>query len=64
MSRRLTRLLILLALIVAGILIWNKVRIVFWIHMTWWQLGLFFLAVAVVVFLILDFLVDRVRRRR
>ena len=64
MSRNLTRLLIIVALVAAGILIWNKVRIVFWVRLEWWQLLLLFLAVAFVIFIVLDFLVDLVTRRR
>ncbi len=64
MSRRLTRVLIWVALVLAGLLLWNKVRIVFWVHLTWWQLGLLFLAIAFALFLILDWLVDRVQVRR
>ncbi|MGQ9585695.1 MAG: hypothetical protein ACUVXG_09875 [Anaerolineae bacterium] len=64
MPRRLTRLLIVVALVLAAILLWNKVRIVFWVHLTWWQLGLLFLAIAFVLFLLLDWLVDQVQVRR
>ncbi|MBC7223575.1 MAG: hypothetical protein H5T59_04755 [Anaerolineae bacterium] len=64
MSRRLTRILILLSLALAGLLFWNKVRIVFWMHLNVWQLLLLFLAVAFVLFLLLDLLVDVVAGRR
>lgn len=64
MSRRLMRILILLALALAGLLLWNKVRIVFWVRLDWWQLLLLFVAVAFIVFLLLDLLVDVVAGRR
>lgn len=62
MSRRLTRTLILVSLALAGLLLWNRVRIVFWVHLHWWQLLLLFLAVAFV--LLLDLLVDVAAGRR
>ncbi|MGQ9715492.1 MAG: hypothetical protein ACUVST_12130 [Anaerolineae bacterium] len=64
MSRRLTRTLILVSLALAGLLLWNKVRIVFWVHLHWWQLLLLFLAVAFVLLLLLDLLVDVAAGRR
>lgn len=64
MSRRLTRILILIALALAALLLWSKVRIVFWVHLDVWQLLLLFGAVALVLFLLLDLLVDVVAGRR
>lgn len=64
MSRRLTRTLILVSLTLAGLLLWNRVRIVFWVHLHWWQLLLLFLAVAFVLLLLLDLLVDVAAGRR
>ena len=64
MSRRLTRLLIIVALVAAGMIIWNKVRIVFWVHLTWWQLLLLFLGIALLIFWILDMVVDTITKRR
>ena len=64
MSRRLTRILVLLALALAALLLWNKVRIVLWVHLDAWQLMLLFLAVAFLLFLLLDLLVDVVAGRR
>ncbi|MGQ9458852.1 MAG: hypothetical protein ACUVXH_14025 [Anaerolineae bacterium] len=64
MSRRLTRTLILVSLALAGLLLWNRVRIVFWVHLHWWQLLLLFLAVAFVLLLLLDLLVDVAAGRR
>ncbi len=64
MSRRLTRILIFVALTLAGLLVWNKVRIVLWVHLDVWQLILLLVAVAFVLFLLLDLLVDVVAGRR
>lgn len=64
MSRRLTRTLILVSLTLAGLLLWNRVRIVFWVHLHGWQLLLLFLAVAFVLLLLLDLLVDVAAGRR
>lgn len=64
MSRRLTRILVLVALALAALLLWNKVRIVFWVHLEVWQLAFLFLVVAFVLFLLLDLLVDVVAGRR
>jgi hypothetical protein len=64
MSSRLTRFLIIAALVAAGMIIWSKVRIVFWVHLTWWQLLLLFLGIALVIFWILDTVVDTITKRR
>jgi hypothetical protein len=58
--RRVTqRLLWALAFVIAFALIWRKVRIVFLIHLTFWQLLLLFLGLAVAIYLVFDFLLGR-----
>ncbi|NLE76114.1 MAG: DUF4175 domain-containing protein [Chloroflexi bacterium] len=64
MRERASRWLVAAALLVAGVLIWNRVRIVLWVRLTPWQLLLLFLVVAGVVFVILDLVWGLVRGRR
>ncbi|MEM3434488.1 MAG: hypothetical protein QXP27_10010 [Candidatus Methanomethyliaceae archaeon] len=64
MRKPVTRVLILTALLAVALLLWSKVRIVFWVHLDVWQLLLLFGAVALVLFLLLDLLVDVAAGRR
>ena len=61
--QRVSRSLIwMLALGLALILIWRKLRIVVLVHVTWWQLVLLFVGLAVAIYLIFDVILDRARR--
>jgi len=61
--KRISRsLLWVLALGLALTLLWRKMRLVVLVHVTWWQLGLLFLGLAVAIYLIFDVLLDRSRR--
>ena len=51
-----------LALGLALTLLWRKMRLVVLVHVTWWQLVLLFLGLAVAIYLIFDVLLDRVRK--
>lgn len=51
-----------LALVLALILLWRKLRIVVLVHVTWWQLVLLFVGLAVVIYLVFDVLLDRLHR--
>jgi len=62
MKRTSRSLLWVLALGLALTLLWRKARLVVLVHVTWWQLFLLFLGLAVVIYLIFDVLLDRVRR--
>ena len=62
MKRTSRSLLWALALGLALTLLWRKLRLVVLIHVTWWQLVLLFLGLALVIYLIFDVLLDRVRR--
>ena len=55
--RKLTkRLLWGLAFVFAFILIWQKIRIVVWIHATFWQLLLLFVGLAFAIYLVFEWL--------
>lgn len=55
--RKLTRRLLLgLAFVFAFILIWQKIRIVVWIHATFWQLLLLFVGLAFAIYLVFEWL--------
>jgi hypothetical protein len=63
MNMRRSRLFIWgLALLLALVLLWRKLRIVVLVHVSWWQLVLLFLGLAVIIYLVLDVLLDRLRR--
>ena len=59
MRRIARRLLWALALALAAILVWRKVRIVVWVHASLWQLLLLFLGLAVGIYLVLELLLSR-----
>ena len=48
------RLLIALALVFAFVLIWRRVRIVFLVHVHFWQLALLFLGLAAAIYVIFE----------
>ncbi|MCG2768505.1 MAG: hypothetical protein ABIK79_13960 [Chloroflexota bacterium] len=62
MKRTSRSLLWVLALGLALTLLWRKMRLVVLVHVTWWQLVLLFLGLAVAIYLIFDVLLDRARR--
>lgn len=62
MRPRYRSLLFTIALVIALYLVWRKVRFVFFIPLTPWQFALLLLIIAVVIFLLLDHLVNRTRR--
>jgi hypothetical protein len=49
------------ALVIALYLVWRKVRIVFFVPLTPWQFALLLLIIAVIIFLLLDHLLNRSR---
>ncbi|UCC77725.1 MAG: hypothetical protein JSW37_05015 [Anaerolineales bacterium] len=53
------RLLRALALLFALVLIWRKVRIVFFVHVDLWQLALLFLILALAIYLVFESLLGR-----
>jgi hypothetical protein len=59
MQRRGGSLLTAIALLVTLWLIWNKLHIVVLVNIPWWGL----LLIGLVVFLVIDYLLDRVLRR-
>jgi hypothetical protein len=61
MRARSRSLLFTIALVVAFYLVWRKVRIVFIVPLTPWQFALLLLVIAVVIFLVLDHLLNRSR---
>jgi len=61
MRPRYRSLLFTIALVVALYLVWRKVRFVFIIPLTPWQFALLLLVIAVIIFLLLDHLVNRTR---
>lgn len=61
MRARSRSLLFTIALVIALYLVWRKVRIVFIVPLTPWQLALLLLVIAVVIFLLLDHLFHRTR---
>lgn len=58
-KRRLTNLLLGIAFAIAFWLIWSKLRIVVWVHMSPWMLLGVMVALAVAIFLVLDHLFNR-----
>lgn len=64
MRRHSRSLLFTIALVVALYLVWRKVRFVFIVPLTPWQFGLMLLIIAVVIFLLLDHLLNRTRASR
>ena len=52
-----------LAFVFAFVLIYRKIRIVMFVHVTFWQLALLFLGLAFAIYLIMEVLVDKLRRR-
>jgi hypothetical protein len=48
-----------LALLFALVLIWRKVRIVFFVHVDLWQLALLFLILALAIYLVFESLLGR-----
>jgi hypothetical protein len=63
MHRATKRLLWGLALVFAFVLLWRKIRIVMFVHVTFWQLGLLFLGLALAIYLIMEVAVDKLRGR-
>jgi hypothetical protein len=61
MRARSRSLLFTIALVIALYLVWRKVRIVFIVPLTPWQLALLLLVIAVVIFLLLDHIFNRTR---
>lgn len=61
MRARSRSLLFTIALVIALYLVWRKVRIIFIVPLTPWQLALVLLIIAVVIFLLLDHLFNRTR---
>ena len=61
MHRATKRLLWGLALVFAFVLLWRKIRIVMFVHVTFWQLGLLFLGLALAIYLIMEVAVDKLR---
>jgi len=61
MRARYRNLLFTIALVVAFYLIWRKVHFIIFIPLTPWQFALLLLIIAVVIFLVLDHLVNRTR---
>ncbi len=54
-------LLFTIALVIALYLVWRKVRFVFIVPLTPWQFALLLLVIAVIIFLLLDHLINRTR---
>jgi len=63
MHRATKRLLWALALVFAFVLLWRRIRIVMFVHVTFWQLGLLFLGLALAIYLIMEVAVDKLRGR-
>lgn len=61
MRPRYRSLLFTIALVIALYLVWRKVRFVFIIPLTPWQFALLLLVIAVIIFLMLDHLINRMR---
>jgi len=62
MIRRLRGLLWLVALAVAVALVWSRLRIVFFVRLGWLQLVALVLVLAVIVYVVLDYTLDRLLR--
>jgi hypothetical protein len=63
MASVIKRLLITVALIIAGAAIWQKLHIVVFVHGTLTQLLVFYLVLAVIIYVLLDEIIDKVARR-
>lgn len=61
MRPRYRSLLFTIALVIALYLVWRKVHFVFIVPLTPWQFALLLLVIAVVIFLLLDHLINRTR---
>jgi hypothetical protein len=61
MRARSKSLLFTIALVVALYLVWRKVRFVFIVPLTPWQFLLLLVIIAVIIFLLLDHLINRTR---
>ncbi len=61
MRSRHRSLLFTIALVIALYLVWRKVRFVFIVPLTPWQFALLLLVIAVIIFLLLDHLINRTR---
>jgi hypothetical protein len=63
MASIIKRLLITVALIIAGAAIWQKLHIVVFVRATLTQLLLFYLVLAVIIYVLLDEIIDKIARR-
>ena len=61
MRPRSRSLLFTIALVIALYMVWRKVRFIFIVPLTPWQLALLLLVIAVIIFLLLDHLLNRTR---
>ncbi len=61
MRRQGTSVAVTLAVLIAFWLIWSKLRIVIWVQASFWQLLLLFAVLAVVLYLVIDHLLNRTR---
>jgi len=50
------RVLIALAVIFGAVAIWSRVRIVFWVRVSLWQLALLFVVLAAAIYLLFELL--------
>ena len=57
------RLLWVVALLFAAVLIWRRVRIVVFVHLSLWQLMLLFLGLALGIYVLFEILLRSVERR-
>ena len=57
------RLLWVVALLFAAVLIWRRVRIVVFVHLSLWQLLLLFLGLALGIYVLFEILLRSVERR-
>ncbi len=63
MASVIKRVLLTVALLIAGAAIWQKLHIVIFVRATLLQLLLFYLVLAVVIYVLLDEIIDRLVRR-
>ena len=63
MHRATKRLLWGLAFVFAFVLLWRKIRIIMFVHVNFWQLGLLFLGLALAIYLIMEVVMDKLRGR-
>jgi len=63
MASVIKRVLLTVALLIAGAAIWQKLHIVIFVRATLLQLLLFYLILAVVIYVLLDEIIDRLARR-